>query len=48
MKALCRSAPDGDEDEPEQPEPRDDVRVQAGQPRPLASIRLGGIDLEIE
>jgi hypothetical protein len=37
-----------DEDEAEQPQAWNDLRVQLDQPRPLAPIRFGGIDLEIE
>ena len=37
-----------DEDEPEQAQAWNDLRVQLDQPRPFAPIRFGGIDLEIE
>ena len=37
-----------DEDEPEQPQARDDLRIQLDEPRPLAPIRFSGIDLQVE
>ena len=33
-----------DEDEPEQTEARNDLRVQLDEPRPFTSLRLGGMD----
>ena len=47
-EGVVEERADRDEDEPEQPQARNDLRVQLDQPRPFAPIRFGGIDLQIE
>ena len=47
-EGVVKEGAGGDENEAEQTQPRDDLRVELDQPQPLESVRLGGIDLEIE